>query len=92
MLEHGFGAYVNFTLTGSGLEGAKSRCERFLKLFEEVRATAFGGVRGTRATRLALVEIGDLSYLQLYAGLDDPIDVVDSLDQALRLFCNPPEP
>lgn len=92
VLEHGFGAYVNFTLTGSGFEGAKSRCERFLKLFEEVRATAFDDACGANATRLALVEIGDLSYLQIYAGLDDPIDVVDSLDQALRLFCNPPEP
>ncbi len=34
----------------------------------------------------------DLRYASVLAGIDDPVNVADSLDQALRMFCNPPEP
>ena len=46
----------------------------------------------TAATRMGVVTMRDVSYLRIFAGTDDPLYVADSLDQALRLFCNPPEP
>lgn len=89
-LEHGFGSVVGFCLTGSCDEAPRARRERFRALFEHVHAArrSFADARAS----ISIVDTDEACYLQLFAGVDDPIDVVDSLDQALRLFCNPPEP
>lgn len=92
VLEHGFGPCVNFTLTGSDSEGDEVRYDRFREMFEQVRPALAGKASGVFASRLSLVVVGDLCRLQLYAGLDDPMELVDSLDQAFRLYSNPTEP
>ena len=92
VLEHGFGPCVNFTLTGSDSEGDEARYDRFREMFEQVRPALAGKASGVFASRLSLVVVGDLCRLQLYAGLDDPMELVDSLDQAFRLYSNPTEP
>lgn len=92
VLEHGFGPCVNFTLTGSDSEGDEVRYDRFREIFEQVRPALAGKASGVFASRLSLVVVGDLCRLQLYAGLDDPMELVDSLDQAFRLYSNPTEP
>lgn len=52
-------------------------------------ASAFG-----KTCRTRIVPIADFKTccLRLYMGTEHPLSIVDSLDQALRLFCNPPEP
>ena len=92
VLEHGFGPCVNFTLTGSDSEGDEARYDRFREMFEQVRPALAGKASGVFASRLSLVVVGDLCRLQLYACLDDPMELVDSLDQAFRLYSNPTEP
>ena len=92
VLEHGFGPCVNFTLTGSDSEGDEARYDRFREMFEQVRPALAGKASGVFASRLSLVVVGDLCRLQLHAGLDDPMELVDSLDQAFRLYSNPTEP
>lgn len=52
-------------------------------------ASAFGK---TRRTRIVLTADSKTCCLRLYMGAEHPLSIVDSLDQALRLFCNPPEP
>lgn len=81
VLEHGFGPAVDFT--------APVAAGRFLAASSAAgRAAPAGGSR-TRMFPLA----GDGSRLiRLFAGLDDPLAIVDGLDQALRPFCDPPEP
>ncbi len=43
-------------------------------------------------TRLLARDGADGRFLRLVAGLDNPLAIADDLDQALRWFCNPPEP
>ncbi len=43
-------------------------------------------------TRLSALCGDEDHFLRLFAGVDDPLDIVDSLDQAMRLHCNPPQP
>lgn len=52
-------------------------------------ASAFG-----KTCRTSIVPTADSKTccLRLYMGTEHPLSIVDSLDQALRLFCNPPEP
>ena len=89
MLEHGFGPAVDFCLTGSADETADERNRRFLEMCPVAnRSKRAGGC----ATRMSVATMRDVSYLRIFAGTDDPLYVADSLDQALRLFCNPPEP
>lgn len=52
-------------------------------------ASAFGK---TRRTHIVPVADSKTCCLRLYMGAEHPLSIVDSLDQALRLFCNPPEP
>lgn len=47
---------------------------------------------GGPATRMSAVKGDEARFIRLFAGTDDPLDIVDSLDQALRMFCNPPQP
>lgn len=51
--------------------------------------SAFGK---TRRTRIVPTADSKTCCLRLYMGTEHPLSIVDSLDQALRLFCNPPEP
>lgn len=80
-LMHGFGPAVDFELP------------------ERIRAGAFIAAcpcsnrnrpAGGSATRLSPLCGDDARFIRLFAGLDDPLDIVDSLEQAMRLFCNPP--
>lgn len=43
-------------------------------------------------TRLFARDGADGRFVRLVAGLDNPLAIADDLDQALRWFCNPPEP
>lgn len=43
-------------------------------------------------TRLLARDGADGRFVRLIAGLDNPLTIADDLDQALRWFCNPPEP
>lgn len=51
--------------------------------------SAFGK---TCRTRIVPTADSKTCCLRLYMGTEHPLSIVDSLDQALRLFCNPPEP
>ena len=80
-LMHGFGPAVDFELPDCARAGA------FIAACSCSNRTHPAGGRLTRLSPLC----GDEShYIRLFAGLDDPLDIVDSLEQALRLFCNPP--
>ena len=82
VLMHGCGPAVDFELAGG-------TAARFLAVCPCAnRKEPAGGP----ATRIAAPKGDEARYLRLFAGVDDPLDIVDSLDQALRLFCNPPEP
>lgn len=89
VLEHGFGPAVDFCLTGAPGESSLVRHERFLSVCSASHRSA---PAGGPQTRMSVVTVRDVSYLRIFAGTDDPLYVADSLDQALRLFCNPPEP
>lgn len=83
VLMHGFGPAVDFELP----QGLTS--EAFIaRLPQEFRSAPAGGA----ATRVSALRGMDKNYIRLFAGLEEPINVADSLDQALRWFCNPPEP
>ena len=80
-LQHGFGPAVDFELPWGVTAGA------FLDACDcSHRACPAGGP----LTRLSPLCGDDGTYIRLIAGLDDPLDIVDSLDQAMRLFCDPP--
>lgn len=83
VLRHGCGPAVDFELPAPDTARAfLGRCSC------AHRAAPAGG----RATRMSALLGDDGRYVRLFAGVDDPLAIVDSLDQALRLFCNPPEP
>lgn len=82
VLMHGCGPAVDFELARGTAGGFLSSCRCANR-----RAPAGGSL-----TRIAAPKGDEARYLRLFAGVDDPLDIVDSLDQALRLFCNPPEP
>lgn len=81
VLEHGFGLAVDFRLPVEA--GA------FIDACSAANRTA---PAGGAATRMSARDGAEAQFIRLFAGTDDPLDIVDSLDQALRLFCNPPEP
>lgn len=82
VLLHGGGPAVDFEL-------ARGAAGRFLSV---CRAAHRQAPAGGPLTRISAPKGDEAQYLRLFAGVDDPLDIVDSLDQALRLFCNPPEP
>lgn len=92
VLTHGFGPAVDFCLTGAPGESAAERHERFLDCCALPQASGAGPVPGGATSICAMAPQRDASYMRIFAGTDDPLYVADSLDQALRLFCNPPEP
>lgn len=81
ILEHGFGPAIDFELP----QGVSAHA------FIAVVAPEFRTARaGGRLSRMSALDGDDGRYIRLFAGVDDPLDIVDSLDQALRMFCNPP--
>lgn len=80
-LRHGFGPAVDFELPWGVTAGS------FIAACD---CSHRGCPAGGPLTRLSPLCGDDGTYIRLLAGLDDPIDIVDSLEQALRLFCDPP--
>ena len=85
VLMHGFGPAVDFELPEQwGVTAGEfiERCEL------NGRARPAGG----RHTRLHARDGADGRAVRIFAGLDNPLVIADDLDQAMRWFCNPPEP
>ena len=74
-LMHGFGPAVDFELAERMSAGT------FIK---RCSASHRDHPAGGRATRLSPLCGDESHYIRLFAGLDDPIDIVDSLEQAMR--------
>ena len=83
VLRHGYGPSVDFELPASVSAAAFiARCAL------DGREHPAGGA----CTRLSARDGDEARFIRLFAGLDDPLAIADDLDQALRWFCNPPEP
>ena len=80
-LRHGYGPIVDFRLPEHIPPGAfLARCDCAAdKVADEAR------------TRLSVLD-EEARYMRLIAGLNNPLDIADDLDQAHRWFRNPPEP
>lgn len=80
-LRHGFGPVVDFQLPEHIPPAAfLARCDCAAdKVADEAR------------TRLTILD-EEARYMRLIAGLNNPLDIADDLDQAHRWFRNPPEP
>lgn len=89
VIEHGCGPAIDFTLTGAADERPVARHRRFLA---QCACAHRDAPAGGAATRMNVLERESGAFIRMFAGTDDPLYVADSLDQALRLFCNPPEP
>ena len=74
ILEHGFGPAVEFDLIGCNAG------EYFSMLPEEFRTSPAGGA----TTRLSAPHGKQGSTIRLFAGIDDPLQVAATLDNALR--------
>mgnify|MGYP002519254773 CR=1 FL=1 len=82
-LIHGYGPAVDFQLPEGVAAGEfVSRC----------RLNGRGEPAGGPTTRLSARDGAQSRAIRLFAGTDDPLAIADDLDQALRWFCNPPEP
>ena len=83
VLLHGYGPAIDFELS------AHVTAEAFLgRCHLAGRAYPAGGSH----TRMSARDGDDARFIRLFAGLDDPLAIADDLDQAMRWFCNPPEP
>lgn len=85
VLMHGFGPAVDFELPSArGITADEfiARCAL------NGRAFPAGGSR----TRLHARDGAHGRAIRIFAGLDNPLMIADDLDQAMRWFCNPPEP
>ena len=80
-LRHGYGPIVDFQLPEHIPPAAfLARCDcAACKVADEAR------------TRLSVLD-EEARYMRLIAGLNNPLDIADDLDQAHRWFRNPPEP
>lgn len=82
-LRHGFGPAVDFELPhGLSARGLIAACP----------ASYRSGRAGGPTTRLSAPRGDEARFIRLFAGVDDPLEIVDSLDQAMRLSCDPPQP
>lgn len=84
-LVHGFGPAVDFELPERWGVTAGDFIKRCRK---NGRACPAGG----SCTRLHARDGADGRSVRVFAGLDNPLMIADGLDQAMRCFCNPPEP
>lgn len=85
VLCHGFGPAVDFGLPdhmGRTAEDFIDRCRL------NGRDRAAGGFH----TRLHARDGRQGSAVRIFAGLDDPLEIADDLDRAMRWFCSPPQP
>ena len=85
-LQHGFGRRIRFALPTADDTA-------FFLAAPQLRPYRAGALdyAGGFSTSIEADPV-DSRFVTLVAGIDDPLAIVDSLDQALRLFCNPPEP
>ena len=82
-LRHGFGPAVDFELPhGLSARGLIAACPA------SYRSARAGGP----TTRLSAPRGDEARFIRLFAGVDDPLEIVDSLDRAMRLSCDPPQP
>lgn len=85
VLMHGFGPAVDFELpAGWGVTAGEfiARCRR------NGRDRPAGGFH----TRLHARDGAEGLAIRIFAGLDNPLEIADDLDQAMRWFRNPPAP
>lgn len=85
VLVHGFGPAVDFELPDAWgvAAGEFIRCCRL-----NGRSQPAGGFN----TRLHARDGSDGRAVRIFAGLDNPLEIADDLDQAMRWFRNPPAP
>ncbi len=84
VLLHGFGPAVDFelpTVPGRAAGDFIDRCRL------NGRACKAGG----RRTRLHARDGREGSAVRIFAGLDDPLEIADDLDRAMRWFSSPPQ-
>ena len=83
VLRHGYGPVIDFEVPVPCTAGAFiARCH----------LNGCGHPAGGSYTCLVARDGDDARVIRLLAGLDDPLVIADDLDQAMRWFCNPPEP
>lgn len=85
VLLHGFGPAVDFELPAVPGRAAGDFIDR-------CRLNGRACKAGGRRTRLHARDGREGSAVRIFAGLDDPLEIADDLDQAMRWFCNPPQP
>ena len=83
VLMHGCGPAIDFEVPVRATAGAFIDC---------CRLNGRNRPAGGPYTRLSARDGVDARTVRLFAGLDDPLAIADDLDQAMRWFCNPPEP
>ena len=81
VLQHGFGPALDFELPDAVTAG---------EFIEGCTCSGRPYPAGGAHTRMSALCGDEAHFIRLFAGLDDPIDIVDSLEQAMRLYCNPP--
>lgn len=85
VLLHGFGPAVDFELPAVPGRAAGDFIDR-------CRLSGRSCKAGGRRTRLHARDGREGSAVRIFAGLDDPLEIADDLDQAMRWFCSPPQP
>lgn len=85
VLLHGFGPAVDFELPAVPGRAAGDFIDR-------CRLNGRACKAGGRRTRLHARDGREGSAVRIFAGLDDPLEIADDLDQAMRWFCSPPQP
>lgn len=85
VLLHGFGPAVDFELPAVPGRAAGDFIDR-------CRLNGRSCKAGGRRTRLHARDGLEGSAVRIFAGLDDPLEIADDLDQAMRWFCSPPQP
>lgn len=85
VLLHGFGPAVDFELPAVPGRAAGDFIDR-------CRLNGRSCKAGGRRTRLHARDGWEGSAVRIFAGLDDPLEIADDLDQAMRWFCSPPQP
>ena len=84
VLLHGFGPAVDFELPAVPGRAAGDFIDR-------CRLNGRACKAGGRRTRLHARDGREGSAVRIFAGLDDPLEIADDLDQAMRWFCDPPQ-
>lgn len=80
VLLHGTGPAIDFALRGDDAETMETQHRAFLAACPCAHRDALAG---GSLTRMGLVADQGLCYIRLFAGLDDPLAVVDALDATL---------